>query len=365
MKLCVPRITTFRGAGLGNELFPWAKAYLAGRELGARVLDPAWGINRRGYAGYFGTNPCDWLLARAIRTLPAHTLTQEEYRSIGIPDYAAAVREFAARRGLLEKPHFILQTEGIWGGNGILRSASDFLLSRLYATRYTADNLHAFRRQTDPDRLLVALHVRGGDFREPLESETEYQNVHNTRIPLSWYIDVCEALAARLGGKIQFAVFSDDPASALEPLLSRIRPAPLTSFGLRHRDISDLLILRSADVLIGSLSTYSMLAASLSAAPYIWYAPHANRTECGNFECFDLWGHEPRNAVTLGFRKKALALAAEGKDFPRGFPMGPRPAVDDRLAEALTLAWRMKQTATDLMFYGTAPFPGKGQRRDA
>jgi hypothetical protein len=47
MRFSIPRILGHRGAELGNELFPWAKAFLAGQALGARVMHPAWGLNRR------------------------------------------------------------------------------------------------------------------------------------------------------------------------------------------------------------------------------------------------------------------------------------------------------------------------------
>ena len=53
-------MATGRGAGLGNELIPWGKAYIASRVLGIPALHPAWGLNTRRYWEYFGTSRIDW-----------------------------------------------------------------------------------------------------------------------------------------------------------------------------------------------------------------------------------------------------------------------------------------------------------------
>ena len=41
------------GYGLGNDLVPWAKAYILSNELGARLLHPAWETIHGDMAGIF------------------------------------------------------------------------------------------------------------------------------------------------------------------------------------------------------------------------------------------------------------------------------------------------------------------------
>jgi hypothetical protein len=73
-----------RGAGLGNELIPWAKAFIASQELNAHLMYPAWGLNKREYRKYFETSRIDWLFPMVLqKLLPTYTLTEFEYRESG------------------------------------------------------------------------------------------------------------------------------------------------------------------------------------------------------------------------------------------------------------------------------------------
>ena len=50
----VPKLLTPRGAGLGNEVFPWAKAYLGARAFGLKESATPWAINRGRFDREFG-----------------------------------------------------------------------------------------------------------------------------------------------------------------------------------------------------------------------------------------------------------------------------------------------------------------------
>ena len=68
LRYCLPRVRK-RGYGLGNELIPWARAFIASELLGARLLPPAFGLNRRGYWRHFRTLPDDWIYHRALQKI--------------------------------------------------------------------------------------------------------------------------------------------------------------------------------------------------------------------------------------------------------------------------------------------------------
>ena len=36
-----------RWEGLGNEMIPWAKGFIASQVLNAHLVGPSWGLNRR------------------------------------------------------------------------------------------------------------------------------------------------------------------------------------------------------------------------------------------------------------------------------------------------------------------------------
>lgn len=271
LRFCLPRVSR-QGYGLGNELVPWARAFLAAQVLDATLLPPAFGLNRRGYWRDFNTAPDDWIYNRAIeRLLPKVEFNQAHYLEYGGGDVVPALRRFAEARGLHERSMFVLVTEGLWGGFHHVQAAREFMRSTLYRSRYAARNLLTLRERLDPDRILVAMHVRLGDFTPPSE-RTAYRCSANVSLPLEWFQRIAQSLRAALGNEVQFLLVSDGTRAQLQPLLDEV--PWVTTADLPHGDCSDVLALADADLLVCSASTYSHLAAFLSDAPYLWFAPN-------------------------------------------------------------------------------------------
>src|ERR1700691_1321739 len=59
LRYCLPRGRQ-NGHGLADEIVPWAGAFLAAEVLEAKLLPPAFGLNRRGYWRPFRSSPDDW-----------------------------------------------------------------------------------------------------------------------------------------------------------------------------------------------------------------------------------------------------------------------------------------------------------------
>lgn len=351
IRLCIPSVSG-RGAGLGNELYPWAKSWLAAQVIGGRALSPAFGLNERQYWRYFDTSRLDWLTHRALlASLPRYRFTEEDYLSTGEQDFRKALEVFADRLGWREKSLFALEVGGMWGGHLAIREARDFVLAKLYSARGSAENLTDWRTRLNPEKLVVAVHIRAGDFK-PAEAQFDYRGCFNRAIPLDWYLRVCEQLQHMLGDRVQFQLLTDGSATALAPFIERF--SPVTGFHQRDSVCSDLLAMASADLLVCSISSFSLWGAFLSNAPYLWFAPQLH--EQGGY--LSIWGHERAqqagNGPGVRFRAE---LAGNPSASPRGLPVGWQGVLPESLAGQLQQQALSRRTATDLSMYGLVPQP--------
>lgn len=337
MRVCIPR-SEGRGAGLGNELFPWAKAFLAARELGMRPLHPAFGLHRRGYARYFDTPRYDWLLHKTLeRTLPCFRFTEEEYRATGERAFGAAVRKFADARGLPRRSSCALIVEGMWGGFAGIREARPFVSALLHGARGVRENLHDLEKRLAPTCVTVAVHVRLGDFASP-DTVGDIRGKWNVSIPLEWYRRTCRSIRRRLGREVQFLLVSDGTPGQLARFVEEF--APITTFHQRDTACSDLLAIAAADALVCSVSSFSMWGAFLSGRPYLWYGPHLQ----DDGRHMTLWGTGPD-----------VALDPTGRVVPRGLPVDDSGEVPEPFLELLDQVGRRRQPSADLLMFGAVP----------
>jgi hypothetical protein len=110
----------------------------------------------------------------------------------------------------------------------------------------------------------IAVHIRLGDFAEVADHALINSAHPNLRIPMSWYINLTRALRKRYGDKPIY-IFSDGDEKLLKPILDQ--GAILYRTG---SDMTDLLAMSGASILVGSNSTYSRWAAFLGNMPSIW-----------------------------------------------------------------------------------------------
>jgi hypothetical protein len=350
MAFCLPRVQG-RGAGLGNELITWGKAYLASRALGLRLLHPAWGLNPRGYAGCFGTSRIDWVGYRALTALlPTVRFNEEDYRRTGESDFGLAVRNWAQTSGVSRRTAFVLQVEGMWGGYYAIRHAKHFILSQLMSCGDALGALLTLQRRLRDDCLHVAVHVRRGDFR-PADPKASYQGVFNRAIPGSWFNSTCRQLRAAFGAHVQFILLADSTnpdVAALAESLGAIVPTPSPCPG------GDLLNMTAADLLICSVSSFSLWGVVLSGAPYIWYRPQLSEQD----GLLSIWGHEPTQQTgdSVSDRNRRWVSETEQDSvLPRGIALDDEDELPAHVLEYLRLRLMMKRPETDLVHYGVIP----------
>ena len=354
LRFCLPRVSR-QGYGLGNELVPWARAFLAAQVLDATLLPPAFGLNRRGYWRDFYTAPDDWIYNRALeRLLPRVEFREADYLEHGGGDVVPALRRFAAARGLRERSMFVLVTEGLWGGFHHVQAAREFMRSTLYRSRYAARNLLQLRERIDPDKILVAMHVRLGDFTPPAD-RTAYRRVANISLPLEWFQNIARSLRTVFAGELQFLLVSDGTREQLQPLLDSV-PC-ITTADLPYRDCSDVLALADADLLVCSASTYSHLAAFLSEAPYLWFAPNLYPHAEG---CYSLGDPATdltrRESARMRAVRSFMAAPSSAPDFGgRGVAVDLDGVVPDSLFETLRQRHAYHSWERDLVRGGVIP----------
>lgn len=350
-RFCLPRVRG-HGAGLGNELIPWARASVAGHMLGARTLAPAFGLNPRPYRRYFNTSRFDWLSHRMLeRALPCFEFTEADFLDFGGGSLPVAIRNFAEKHHLIERSAWVLATEGMWGGYRHIIEARDFIFSKLYLSNRTANNLAIIRSRLNPACLTIGMHVRLGDFRPTTEVKT-YQGQFNVSLPIEWYVRVARSIVEHLGDKAQFLVVSDGTSQQLAPLLNCCNA--ITTLDIPDSDISDMLALAKADLLVCSVSSYSTFAAFLSDAPYLWFEP--NLQKIGGF--YSIWGHEPGQLDTNGYTRKAMDYESDPVTralYARGLPVGLSGVLPESLFDRLAARELSMRPEFDLIYHGAVP----------
>lgn len=347
IRFCLSRVQG-RGAGLGNELIPWARSFLAAQMLGAQCLAPAFGMNTRRYWRHFGTPRYDFVVNRAIeKLLPVVRYTETDFLRHGGGDFVNAFAPFAEEHKLHNRGPYVLITDGMWGGFRHIAKARDFVYSTLYRSRFAAKNLLAVQRRLDPAKITVGMHVRLGDFGAVPTELSAYQGKFNLALPLQWYRNIATSLVRELGDKVQFLIVSDGTAEQLAPLLHGL--SAVTTSDLPDSDCSDLLALANTDLLVCSVSSFSATAAYLSKAPYLWFEPNLQKHPQG---FYSIWGHEPTQTQQTSPTQQALKEASGKVLQGRGMAVDMLGNLPRHLASDLIVNKERLLRQRDLIQYG-------------
>jgi hypothetical protein len=352
LRFCIPRVRN-RGHGLGNELVPWARAFLASQVLDAKLIPPAFGLNRRGYWRHFGSSPDDWIYHRSMQLLlPVVQFNESDYLAHGGGDVVNALRSFAAANELYRRHIFALVTEGLWGGYSHVQAAREFIRSTLYQSRYAARNLLRLQQRIDPNKVLVGMHVRLGDFAAPAKLG-EYQRAANTSLPIEWFVNIADHLQQAFADDWQLLLVSDGGPAQLQPLLSRHRC--IITGDIPNGDCSDALALAQADLLVCSASSYSSLAATLSESPYLWFADNLHEHAEG---CYSMHGESKSPSSNLR-TQNAIAhfLAGAQSGLARGAAVGTDGKVPPAALDAAVKRRDWRRWELDLVRGGVTPMP--------
>ena len=251
------------GAGLGNGLFPWARAELFARSAKAPVLAPRWTRFRIGpylrrepekrrYGGFFRAAGHVRGISRLVIRARARHLPEGQPPQV----YAEAQRSSLPS---------VVRFEGTADLFTPLLGEHDFIRDKLWDM--TREPLRAAAMAYPVP--FVALHVRRGDITRQGFSANDLSDVKQYT-PLSWFKSmVSEVKQIASVRNLSIVVFTDGSAEELQELL--------VLEGVRLHDrrtaITDLWIMSQASLLFASgFSTFGMWASYLGGMPTL-YAP--------------------------------------------------------------------------------------------
>jgi hypothetical protein len=360
MRIVVAKRHGRRGAGLGNEILPWAKGWIASQVLEAYLVGPSWGINPRRYHRNFRTSRLDFLLEDALQCLPHYAFTEQDYHDCEEIDFGAALRKWARAKGIARKRSYIVSVDGMWGGYPSIRCARAFLLARLLNSRNVFRHFYQITSRLSSGKLFVAVHMRsGGDgFIAPAVGE-DIRGKFNILVPENWYLWVCGALQERYRDAIQFHFFTDRRSAEFEEAVRRFNPGQVIQEGLT--ECSDLCLMAHADLRVCSVSSYSLAASFLSEGPYLWYEPQLSLSH-GHYS---LWGDcdSPGSVATYASRSHGQApdsharssATQEAPALALGTAMNIGDPLPEDLVRLLDQRLSTRKRCANLLEYGSIP----------
>lgn len=241
------------GPGLGNMLFPWARAVVYAKEKGCKILAPAWvqikprriftmDPDQRNYKGYFISNKYIVGVLKNFIRIVFPSIPEGELKS----KLTGGVVCFKGMDGLFDDlmPYREYVREQLWD-----------ITSSQYKKSYNEEFGEA-----------ICIHVRLGDFKAA--SQDACGGETNTRITMSWYVEILKRLRKLEGCEDKVAyVFSDGEDEELSALLSlsNVKRVRL------ENALTELWALSSGRFLIASGSTFSMWACFLGNMDTYWY----------------------------------------------------------------------------------------------
>jgi hypothetical protein len=247
------------GSGLGNAFYNYFQAVVLADRSNASVIVPPWfsvkigpilrrQTGKRFYLGMFKAYPGE------IRGLYKFWIFLSRYR----------IRHVVEIDG--SRPVELAE-----GALNIVTVNNNFTFKGLYPHRDAIrERILAIVNDPVPPAhcwgqgQFIAVHVRLGDFAQVSDTKLLTKGQSNTRIPLSWYVQIVKKLR-NCYPQMPISIFSDGEEHELAPLLET--GATLYRSG---SDMTDLLAMASASILVGSNSTYSRWAAFLGDMPSIW-----------------------------------------------------------------------------------------------
>jgi hypothetical protein len=250
-------------AGLGNMLFPWAKAEVFRSRHGVRMLAPQW------------TQPKIGPLLRRERDLRYYTGLFDHRRSGYVRGLAKLWALWRGKRVTPEQGEALMAAgkkaesptivvfQGWEGWFAALLPHRDLVadrLSSILSTRVRA-------MLAEGSAPTIAVHVRRGDkktlpFRAPFTGES-WQTLHD-----QWFINALASVRRAMGEQAPATVFSDGSPEQLAQILA----VPGVTLSPRAPSIVDILRMARAKVLITSAgSSFSGWGSFLGRMPTVYY----------------------------------------------------------------------------------------------
>lgn len=256
-------IAVLPNAGLGNVLFPWAKAHVCGALNGIPACAVGW---NRPHIGPLLRRQRQW---RYQRSPFRQVLSQIALCGL-IAGSGRVIRN--PPLGLIpigQKDDYLFRWDQVPHWKDMFEGIREYrdLVKQLILTNLKESVRQRVMHAAAP---VIAVHIRRGDFRE-LQPQEDFKTVGGTRTPLDYFISTIEQIRVCHGIELPVTVFTDGYASEIQPVLA----LPLVRMATSTTPIIDLLLMSRAQLIVTSAgSTFGYWAGFLADAPVILHPDH-------------------------------------------------------------------------------------------
>jgi hypothetical protein len=234
------------GAGLGNIMFPWATALVYAKNNNLKSIQTTWKNLK------FGTFIRKERDNRMYMDLFSETAGISGFKKFFLLNFSKNIKVFSGMHDLFEP----------------FKSDQSFVKSELLKII----NPYHIKKAKQFNSNSIAIHIRMGDFTNPINEKVLRNGAWNYRLPIKWYISLIEKVQKE--SNLPIYIFSDAEDCELKEILA-YENCNRAYFGSA---ISDMLALSTCKVLISSASTFSMWASFLGQMPTIWFPGQMRQT---------------------------------------------------------------------------------------
>lgn len=248
------------GDGLGNLLFPWARAVSISANYNIPIIAPTW--------AQFKVGPI-------FRNEPDKRFYTDLFRHAD--GYITGIKKVHVLMRLrkVTEAQLLSQSLPVDSSCVVYVSGMDNLFlsiineHELIKRELLKITKPKHKKGLNISKNSISVHVRLGDFAKPASGDADSQTAgaSNTQLPISWYKAMILRLRDVLGQDYPVIIWSDDDGERLKELTSMSN----TKREFLGSSIADLIGMSSSRVLIASGSTFSMWASYLGRMPVIWY----------------------------------------------------------------------------------------------
>jgi len=243
------------GAGLGNILFPWARAVVYAKRNNSQRIQTTWKNLKIG----------TFLRREKDKRMYSGLFTGKDgisgFRKFFLLNFSNKVKIFSGMETLFES----------------FKDEHRFV----HAEILKIINPYHIKKASEFDENSIAIHIRMGDFEIPKNEQILRDGHWNYRLPIKWYISIIEKI--RLTSNLPICIFSDASDKELQPILS-MKDCKRVYFGSA---ISDMIALSRCKVLVSSASTFSMWASFLGQMPTIWFPGQLRQKLISHHDIFE------------------------------------------------------------------------------
>lgn len=279
------------GAGLGNILFPYARAIVFAKHHNCKVIWPTWMSIK---IGTIIRNESDKRFYNNLFQNKSNYI--DGLNKINCLITKQKVDE-SEKNNIKNLDNKIIEFEGFETWFEEIKYDSKLVYEDLI-TNLNNKNRKCLDFNFDDS---ISVHVRLGDFGKVMEEDLK-KGINNSRLPIEWYVNIINQIRKIVGKDIKVYIFSDGKDEELKQILDLPKVERIT-FGT---SIADIIALSRSKLFIASGSTFSAWARYLGRMSTITYT---NQLKCNILtEEDDSFEVETEDEISIELHEKIIKM---------------------------------------------------------